>query len=218
MTSALRGITAAEVNRFIVAITCILAVPAAAEAQSATFRNVVGIGAGYSNVTKTATGSTFADLHLHGRASREVSRFIALGFEVGLFALNDDHPLPSDVSVDARNFAVTSRTPRVFRTSSFIVSTRIGGRSPFFVRPGVGLGTNSFAVYGPGYSPPAPSFTWAEKSSEAGLAASLASGYDLRFTPRFQVTVEGLVVWSHGEDSSSPRRILGLQVVPGFRF
>jgi hypothetical protein len=181
-------------------------------------RNLVAFGGGASRMTATEGGGHAGVLHLHARAAREISPFIGLGVELGVFGLDDEDPLPSDIAIDSNNFLVIRRRPRVLRTTTLTVSARLGGASPFFVRPGIGIGRQWYVAYGGGSATPPQTFTSVQKLPEMGLAASVATGYDLRITPRLQIAFEGIVVWSGGEDSSGARRMLGVQIVPGFRF
>jgi hypothetical protein len=129
--------------------------------------------------------------------------------------LGDDQPRTSDLTV-TNEFGGTqvNRRPVVLNTMSLLASLQVGIREQIYVRPGIGLGRHAFATYLVG----ADGVESAEVSHEAGPAAGLALGRVFNVAQRFPMAVEGLVLWSQGEDSSGSRWAAGVQVVPQLHF
>ena len=132
-----------------------------------------------------------------------------------MHGLGDDRPRTSDLTIVNEFGGIEeSRRPVVLNTQSVLLSLQVGVPDQVYVRPGIGLGRHAFASYLVGQS----SVERAEVSHEGGLAAGLALGRVFSVAQRVPMAVEGVVLWSGGEDSTGSRWAAGLQVVPQLRF
>jgi hypothetical protein len=73
------------------------------------------------------------------------------------------------------------------------------------------VSSQSFAVY---LVPNGIDAVAGEISSEGGLAAALSAGYRFRLADRLSLALELSALHSSGEDSSLPRSVLALQLIP----
>ena len=91
-------------------------------------------------------------------------------------------------------------------------------RSGLFIRPGGGVGWHRYASYTPFPESGPPQRYLPHESSEMGLIFTLAAGKEFRRSSRVGVAIEGFFVASSGEDSSGHRTVIGVNVVPLFRW
>lgn len=174
----------------------------------------VGLGVGVGSINDRGVGTSRIGPVLHGRVGWGFSRSLAAMLEVGVHGLGDERPRTSDLTVINEFGGIQqNRRPVVLNTVSVLASLQLGVADQLYVRPGVGLGRHAFATYQVGAS-----VERAEISHEAGPAAGLALGRVFNVSQRFPMAVEGLVLWSQGEDSSGSRWAAGLQVVPQLHF
>lgn len=165
----------------------------------------VGLGTGLSRISPKES--------IHDRATRPslVARGGLGGGPVRVVldwqthGLGDEQPLASDYQG-----GVTTRVPQVLRTDFLLLGVQLEARG-FYIRPSVGVSSQSFAVYS---VPNGIDAVSGEISSEGGLAAALSAGYRLRLANRLSLALEFSALRSNGEDSSSPRSVLTLQLIP----
>lgn len=167
-----------------------------------------GLGGGYGTVR--ATSARASAPHGTARAGVRISRHLAAVLELGVFGPRNESPRVGDLVVDERGVStVTVRRPRMLRTWTLLAGLQVGRRDGLYVRPALGLGSHSFAAYGPW-----PAMDSAMTGSEIGPAIALSVGYALRVGPHLSLALEGVAVGSGGEDSTAGRSIVGFQVVP----
>ena len=171
-------------------------------------RFLLGIGGGFGNILKTDIDQSSSGPNLYGRAGFGVGKKLMLMVEIGLHHLNDETPDTSDITNDKGTFRRV-RDPKVFETLYYFVALQIPLYQGLFVRPGVGLGTHSFASY----TTVQNAVTNAEVSKETGPALGLSVGYEKKFAEKFAAAGEIVLRWSSGEDSSNSRRAVGFQAV-----
>jgi hypothetical protein len=196
--------------------------PSAAAAQRADGLRgpFAGVGIGMGNVRDQGLEEQRLGPMLHGRLGWGLGRSITPMLELGVYGLGDDRPEIGDVvyvydtpETGGAQTTQVLRTPSVLNIYSALASVQIGLPRGLYVRPGIGLGFHSFASYR--LDPDAP---LAETSQEGGPAAGIALGRTLNALGRFPIAVEGIALWSGGEDSTGSRWVAGLQIVPMLRF
>jgi hypothetical protein len=169
------------------------------------------VGGGFGQVrsaTESGTGP-----QLNGRVGVQLSRQLMAVVEVGVFGPENEVPRVGDVVVDERGVStIVRRRTRLLRTPVLLLGVQAGGGDGLYVRGAVGVGSHSYAAYGPW-----PEMNTASTSSEVGPAAGLSAGYSVRIGARLHMGIEAVVIRSGGEDSSGARTILGLQIVPVLR-
>ncbi|HEX8906240.1 MAG TPA: hypothetical protein VF771_15430 [Longimicrobiaceae bacterium] len=198
------------------AVTAAAALAGRAQAQAFNPRGpFVGVGVGLGSINAPDVGQHRVGPVLHGRVGWGFSRSFAGMLEVGVHGLGDQQPRTSDISVinDVGGTQV-NRRPVVLNTVSALVSLQIGDPEKVYLRPGIGVSRHAFATYLVDQT----AVRTAEISHEAGPAAGLALGRVFNVSQRFPMAVEGLVLWSHGEDSAGSRWAAGVQVVPLLHF
>jgi hypothetical protein len=199
----------------VLASTAALAGQARAQAALNPHGPFVGVGVGIGSINNPDGGTSRVSPVLHGRVGWGFSRSVAAMLEVGVHGLGDDRPRTSDLSVVNEFGGIhENRRPVVLSTQSVLLSLQVGVPEQVYVRPGIGLGRHAFATYLVGQN----SVDRAEISHEGGLAAGLALGRVFNVAQRFPLAVEGVMLWSGGEDSTGSRWAAGLQVVPQLRF
>ena len=179
----------------------------------------LGAGAGYGRVSTAETNRSLADVQYHARIGWRLSSALTLGLEMSDYASNDEDPRLTDLSFDSNGILVENRRPNVIHTRMLILSLQLGRPTGAYVRPGLGLGQHDFAVYSTeGSTQVMQIISDASRSSEGGPAFSVAMGNQTRVSTAVRVGVELIGAWSGGEDSSSARRIIGLQLIPVLSF
>jgi hypothetical protein len=190
-------------------------VPARAAAQAEVRGPFVGAGGGVGNVAKQDVDDSRFGLMLHARAGWRLGHALAPMVEVGIHGLGDDEPRNGDIVItNPSGGTQVVRRPSMLSTLSVLASLQVGLPGAYYVRPGVGVGYHAF----PSYNLFGSDLATAETSHEAGPAAGIAIGRTLNVAGRFPIAVEGIGLWSHGEDSTGSRWAAGLQVVPMIRF
>ena len=209
-----------SIIRIAAAVATAALVPSAALAQeSRELRGpFVGVGAGMGNVRDQGLEEQRMGVMLHARLGWGLGHAVAPMLEVGVHGLGDEQPRNGDIVIidpsGGGQMTQVVRTPSVLNTVSVLASLQVGVPGGVYLRPGIGLGRHAFPAYNLfGGGPPT-----AETSHEAGLAAQLALGRVMNLAGRFPVAVEGVALWSGGEDSTGSRWAAGVQVVPMLRF
>jgi hypothetical protein len=175
----------------------------------------MGLGVGIGSINDAEASQHRVGPVLHGRVGWGFSRTVAAMVELGVHGLGDDQPRTSDLTVvNSAGATAWNRRPEVLNTVSLLASVQVGDPEQVYVRPGIGLGRHAFATYEVGPT----TVTRAQTSHEAGPAAGLALGRVFNVSQRFPMAVEGLLLWSHGEDSAGSRWAAGVQVVPQLHF
>jgi hypothetical protein len=175
----------------------------------------VGIGVGVSSINDTDVSHHRVSPSLHGRVGWGFSRTLAAMVELGVHGFGDDQPRTSDFTFTSPGGSTqVNRRPVVLNTVSLLASLQVGDPRQLYVRPGIGLGRHAFATY----LTSGTTVQTAEIGHEAGPAAGLAVGRLISVTPRFPIAVEGVALWSHGEDSAGSRWAAGIQIVPQIHF
>jgi hypothetical protein len=169
-----------------------------------------GIGVATVRATQLGTSRALTGPRFDARVSWPIGQRFDLGAEFGFYALNDDAPLDSDISLDGQTL-VTHRFPKVLQTRTMMAFVQWNHASGFFLKPSVGFSRNSYAAY---LTHPTVE---AMESAELGLAFGVAAGREWRVTRRFGLAVEGGFVYAGTEDSSVARKIFTVQVVPLLR-
>jgi hypothetical protein len=166
---------------------------------------IVGLGTGLSRISPEASSrgpatrpSLLARAGLGGGPVKVVLDWQTHG-------LGDEQPLASDYQG-----GITSRVPQVLRTDFLLLGLQLQA-GDIYVRPAVGWSSQSFAVY---LVPNGVDAVTGETSSEGGPAVALSAGYRFRLANRFSLALELSALHSNGEDSSSPRNVLALQLIP----
>jgi hypothetical protein len=211
--------TRRSIVRIAVAAACAL-VPSSAGAQRARELRgpFVGVGFGMGNVRDQELDEQRMGVMLHARAGWGLGHAVAPMLEVGVHGLGDEQPRNGDVVVinpsGGGQTTQVVRTPSVLNTVSVLASVQVGLPGGIYLRPGIGAGRHAFPTYNlfGGDTPTA------ETSHEAGPAAQIALGRTMNLAGRFPVAVEGIGLWSGGEDSTGSRWAAGVQVVPMIRF
>jgi hypothetical protein len=191
--------------------------PSAARAQEAgELRGpFVGVGAGMGNVRDQNLDEQRIGAMLHARVGWGLAHGVTPMLELGVHGLGDDEPRNGDiVIINPSGATQVMRSPSVLNTVSLLASLQVGLPRAFYVRPGIGVASHAFAVYNL-FGTDTPT---AETSHEAGPAAGIALGRTMNVAGRIPVAVEGIALWSGGEDSTGARWAAGVQVVPMIRF
>ena len=172
----------------------------------------VGGGIGAASVRSSQLGESrrLDGPRFDGRVAWPVGRQLDLGAEFGFYGLNDDRPEDTDISLNGQDL-VTHRLPKVLQTRTWMAFVRWNHPSGFFLKPAAGFSRNSYAAYNT-----VPAID-AMESAELGLAFGIAAGHDWQLTRRFGLALEGGFIHAGTEDSSTPRRIFTVQVVPRVR-
>jgi hypothetical protein len=175
----------------------------------------IGVGAGMGNVRDQNLEEQRIGVMLHARAGWGLGHGIAPMLELGVHGLGDDQPRNGDIVI-INDLGATQvvRRPSVLNTVSLLASVQVGLSGAMYVRPGIGLGSHAFAAYNL-FSDDTPT---AETSHEAGPALGLALGRTMNVAGRFPIAVEGVALWTGGEDSTGSRWAAGVQIVPMIRF
>ena len=175
----------------------------------------IGVGVGMGNVRDQNLDEQRIGAILHARAGWGLGHGIAPMLELGVHGLGDDQPRNGDIVI-INDLGATQvvRRPSVLNTVSLLASVQVGLPGTMYVRPGIGVGSHAFATYNL-VSDDTPT---AETSHEAGLAAGIALGRTMNLAGRFPVAVEGVALWTGGEDSTGSRWAAGIQIVPMIRF
>jgi hypothetical protein len=177
----------------------------------------VGVGAGMEGVRDQELGDERFGLMLHARAGWGLGHSVTPMLELGFHGLGDEEPRNGDVVIIAPSQGGANtqvvRRPSVLSTASLLASVQVGAPGGFYLRPGVGVGTHAFASYNLFGDTPS-----AETSHETGVAAGLALGRVMNPAGRFPIAIEGVGVWTGGEDSTGARWAAGVQIVPMLRF
>ena len=178
----------------------------------------VGVGAGMGNVRDQDLDEQRVGAMLHARVGWGLGHAITPMLELGVHGLGDDQPRNGDIVIitppGGGQSTQVVRSPSVLNTVSLLASLQVGLPRAFYVRPGIGVGSHAFAAYNL-FGTDTPT---AETSHEAGPAAGIALGRTMNLAGRFPVAVEGVALWSGGEDSTGSRWAAGVQVVPMIRF
>jgi hypothetical protein len=178
----------------------------------------VGVGVGMGNVRDQDLDEQRIGAMLHARAGWGLGHGITPMLELGVHGLGDDQPRNGDVVIinpsGGGQTTQVMRMPSVLNTVSLLASVQVGLPGAMYVRPGVGVASHAFATYNL-FGTDTPT---AETSHEAGPAAGIALGRTMNLAGRFPVAVEGVALWTGGEDSTGSRWAAGIQVVPMIRF
>ena len=196
-------------SAFILAVAAALGLaPSVARAQTGPF---IGIGAGAGRVAQPSTGASRFAPSLHARAGWSITPTVAVMLEgsyVGVFSGTGD---PIDAAALTDSSFTTSN--RKLQTGAILASVQFGNPNTLYVRPGVGLGAHAFTAWYPlandGYE---------ERTHyEPGLAAGIAVGRQVSVIPGVPLAVEGVALWTGGEDSTTPRWSAGVQFATHIR-
>ncbi|HEY7482543.1 MAG TPA: hypothetical protein VH680_18665 [Gemmatimonadales bacterium] len=165
----------------------------------------VGLGTGLSRIS--AQGSTLERATRPSLVARAGlgSGPVQVVLDWQTHGLGDEQPFASDYQG-----GVTTRVPQVLRTGFLLLGLQLEARG-FYLRPSLGVSSQSFAVY---LVPNGIDAVAGEISSEGGLAAALSAGYRFRLADRLSLALELSALHSSGEDSSLPRSVLALQLIP----
>ncbi len=192
------------------------AIPSQGRAQAAGPTGFfVGVGAGLGRTAEPGNDAANVSPALHLRAGWAFTPSLSLVVEAGANAIGSQEmvdftvPDPTLVPVDI----VEQRAVKL-QTEWVLASLQVGNPATFYVRPGVGVARHAFDTL----TPTSGDTYVAGTSFETGLAAGVAAGRQVRLIPGFPLNVEGIAVWTQGEDSTRPRWSTGLQVVHDFHF
>jgi len=186
-------------------------------AQQPIRRLQVGVGVGVAAENTEVGGPPFATPSLDARAGWRVGERFSVGVLFGFYGMNDQVPLESDLVPNGFDFIVI-HAPDVLQVRTWNGFVQWTGRSGLFIRPGGGFGWHRYAAYTPFPEDGPPQRYLPHESSEAGLIFTVAAGKEFRRSSRVGVAIEGFFVASSGEDSSGYRTIVGVNVVPLFRW
>ena len=196
-------------------LTAILAVAVAspAFAQQPDTRFELGGGLGVATVNASLVGPAF-DVRGGWRGGNHVT----VGALFGFHGMNDEIAREGDLVPNG--FKVTvNRVPNVAQVRTWNGFVQWTTDSGVFIRPGGGFGWHRYAFYIPfPQNTASPESYIPGESSEMGLIFTLAAGKEFRRGSRVGVAIEGFLVVSSGEDSSSQRTVLGVNVVPLVRW
>jgi hypothetical protein len=182
--------------------------PAAARAQSGRGFFLAG-GVGVERIREEGAGPARFSSEVGFRAGYRFTPGAALMIESAVHGM-DAHvggdtvpaPLPGGGTAAAAE-------KRSLTTSSLLVAVQLGVPQGWYVRPAVGFGSHSFTVY--------DTNAYARRTAhEGGPAAQLAVGHTLNRPGT--IGIEALGLYSHGEDSTSPRWTAGVQLTYELRF
>ena len=196
-------------NAFVLAAAAasMLAAGRAAAQSDAGTGFYIGAGAGASRVGEGETNTSAVGALLHLRAGYAIRPTLAVLLEMTQTGIGSS---PRDSIVIETGVL---RGDHQLSATVLLLSAQIGAPGKVYVRPGLGVARHAFTFYAPtaggGYVP--------GTSHEVGPAAGIAVGHELPLSG-FPLAVEATALWSKGEDSSSPRVSLGLQLVHDFRF
>ena len=153
------------------------------------------------------------------REATRPSAAIRAGFGVGRVklvvdwqrhGLGDEQPMVTDY-----RGGITTRIPQVVRIDFLLLGAQVQLTRELYIRSSVGVSRNAFPVYCVENGIDAET---ASIGHEGGVAGALAVGYRLRVSGRFSLAIEASALRGSGEDSSSDRTALGLQVIPLLEF
>jgi hypothetical protein len=215
----MKALSFARIAAAFVAALAVAGAPAAQAQGGGELRGpFVGVGAGMENVRDQNLDEQRIGAMLHARVGWGLGHAVAPMLELGVHGLGDDQPRNGDVVIinpsGGGQTTQVMRSPSVLNTVSLLASVQVGLPRAFYVRPGVGVASHAFAVYNL-FGTDAPT---AETSHEAGPAAGIALGRTMNLAGRFPVAVEGVALWTGGEDSTGSRWAAGVQIVPMIRF
>jgi hypothetical protein len=192
-------------------MTFALSSPALGQARDPRFQ--LGAGAGVATVNANLTGPA-----IDVRAGWRVGNRISVGALFGFYGMNDEAPREGDVVPNGID-VMFGRVPNVAQVRTWNGFVQWTASSGVFIRPGGGFGWHRFAFYMPfPQNTATPQSYLPGESSEMGLIFTLAAGKEFRRSSRVGVAIEGFLVMSSGEDSSSQRTIVGVNVVPLLRW
>jgi hypothetical protein len=189
-----------EVGMFVraMSVALLLAGPAAGAVE-------LGVAGGTSLVVENGPDARTVRPHVQARLSWRVGGRWRMGIEAGRFGLLDAEPRRSDFG--ARGF---QRIPETVGVGALMLSLQYGRERGLYLRPSLGLARHAFPVYlVPG---PANEVLDAGVSHEVGPALGLTVGKELKRLGATRLALEGIGLLSAGEDSSSPRTTVGLQL------
>jgi len=201
----------------VLAGTFALALASPAFAQQPIRRLQVGVGLGVAEEHTEVGGEPFATPSLDARVSWRVGERLSVGALFGFYGTNDQAPLESDLVPNGFDVIVID-APNVAQVRTWNGFVQWTTRSGLFIRPGGGVGWHRYASYTPFPESGPPQRYLPHESSEMGLIFTLAAGKEFRRSSRVGVAIEGFFVASSGEDSSGHRRVIGVNVVPLFRW
>lgn len=187
-----------------IAAACVL--PSAAGAQ----RWFAGVGGTLTAIHIADTETSAFRPGFHAVVGYRVGRGISVGLEGSLYGLGDDEPQTTDFIPGSLSVA---RRPEIVETRTLFAFVQLDA-GPVYVRPAAGIGGHAFPAYLVGEG---NEVLDAHVSREGGPAAGITAGYAVPLGPRSSLNLEGVAVWSGGEDSSGDRRVYGLRIVPTFR-
>ncbi|MCB0295821.1 MAG: porin family protein [Calditrichaeota bacterium] len=125
---------------------------------------------------------------------------VAIQLSYAAYGSNDEHSCASFT------------TAQTFRSKLLLLSLRIG--KTFYLRPGLGLGFHD-AIFGDYQGEECQGTAI---NDEGGTAWGLAAGMRQALGKRLSLALEGGYWHSRGEDSTSPRRILAVQLLGNVYF
>lgn len=169
----------------------------------------VTVGVGVSRIDEEETGVSATRPHLRLGVGWRIGRGVAVMLDGAAYGIGDDEPRESDF-VDGEFV----RRAKVLGTQTLFAAVHVEADG-FYIRPGLGLGRHAYPAY---YVGPGDAVLDAYTGHEAGPAAGVVVGRAFRFGDGMEMGVEGVGVWSHGEDSTGSHWVYGVQVAPRFRF
>ena len=190
------------------ALAAALAVPSAARAQEDGW--FVGAGAGASVIDRGYDAPDVTRPHVRLMAGKRLSRYVSVALEGTAYGLFDEEPRVSDFPPGSTD---PLRSPVVVGTQTLFAAVQVEVAPDFYLRPGVGLSRHSYAAY---FFGPGDQVQDAWVGHEAGPAAGLTVGYAFPLGANASLALEGVGVWSHGQDSAASRWVYGVQIAPTF--
>ncbi|HEX6745837.1 MAG TPA: hypothetical protein VF092_00880 [Longimicrobium sp.] len=189
------------------------AIPSQGRAQAAGPRGFfVGVGAGLGRTAEPGNDASHISPALHLRAGWAFTPSLSLVVEAGANAIGSLKVV--DQSIPDIGPPVPAPRAIKLQTEWVMASLQVGDPATFYVRPGVGVARHAYDKL----TPVGNDQMVAGTGFETGLAAGVAAGRQVRLIPGFPLNVEGIAVWTQGEDSTRPRWSTGLQVVHDFHF
>jgi hypothetical protein len=184
--------------------------PAAARAQGPR-GFFVGGGLGAETIGQAGTRAQVSG-EVGMRAGYRFSPGVALMLESAVHGMDAHVRGETSASAFVPGDVAGASTRRPLTTSSLLVALQLGVANGWYARPAVGLGSHSYTYY----EPHGGDVYLQRTGHEGGPAAQLAVGHPLNRPGT--VGIEALGLYSHGEDSTSPRWAAGVQLTYELRF
>jgi hypothetical protein len=203
----------------IVSLLCIcflfITIASFVEAQDKKPGFFIGLGAGYGNVTKLG-GSNPSEygVNFHSHIGYGLTKWLSVMLEYEIYNPSYEKPAISDYERSG-NRLIHIRNPKIFKTIFLLLSAKFYLFKGLYIKPSIGLGGHYFNTYNFGTSE-LP--TQAMTSSEGGDAYGISLGYELNIKRQISLSLDAAYLRSGGEDSTSARRVLGIQTKFSYYF